>query len=187
MSAGLAVAALGVGWLVAEIVLQVRNWRLGAGGGRVEWTSLVVLTGAGVVSGIVARPVAGLLVLPRGPAFALGLALALVGVVLRVWSILWLGRFFRGVVTIQTDHRVVRTGPYRVVRHPSYLGALVGVLGFALTGGSVAAALVTTAVLGLGVAYRIRVEERALRAGLGSAYDDYAAVTPALVPGRPLP
>ncbi|GLZ49924.1 protein-S-isoprenylcysteine methyltransferase [Actinomycetospora sp. NBRC 106375] len=176
------VLALAVVWLAGEIALQVRQWRRGRGGGRSEWGSLVVLVAAGVAAGIVSAPFRGLLVLPDAVALWLGLAIAVAGIAFRFWSILVLGRFFRGVVTVQADHEVVRRGPYRYLRHPSYLGALVGVLGFGITAGSVAAALVTTAVAGLGVGYRIAVEERALRAGLGSAYDEYAATTGRLLP-----
>lgn len=177
-----AVLVLAGVWVTGEFGLQVRQWRRGRGGGRSEWASLVVLIAAGSLCGLAATPVRGLLVLPSAVALWAGFALALVGVGFRFWSIVVLGRFFRGVVTVQADHEVVRRGPYRVLRHPSYLGALVGVFGFGLTGGSVAAALVTTAVLGLGLAYRIAVEERALRAGLGAAYDGYAATTGRLLP-----
>lgn len=183
MSAGeVAVLALAGVWLAGELGLQAWQWRRGRGGGRSEWASLVVLIVAGAVSGLVAAPVHGLLPLPSGVARWAGFALALVGTAFRFWSIIMLGRFFRGVVTIQSDHEVVRRGPYRFVRHPSYLGVLVGVLGFSLTGGSVASAAVVAAVLGLGLAYRIAVEERALRAGLGAAYEEYAAVTGRLLP-----
>jgi protein-S-isoprenylcysteine O-methyltransferase Ste14 len=174
-------------WVAGEVALQVRQWRRGRGGGRAEWGSLVVLVVTASLSGVASAPFRGLLVLPSAVALAVGLGIAVVGVTVRFWSILVLGRFFRGVVTVQADHEVVRTGPYRYVRHPSYLGALVGVLGFGLTGGSVAAAVVMTAVIGVGVAYRIAVEERALRAGLGAAYDEYAATTGRVLPRLRVP
>jgi protein-S-isoprenylcysteine O-methyltransferase Ste14 len=177
-----AVLALAGVWLAGETALQVRQWRHGRGGGRTEWLSLLVLVVAGSISGLASAPVRGLLLLPRGVALWLGLGIALLGVGFRFWSILVLGRFFRGVVTIQVDHELVRRGPYRVVRHPAYLGVLVAVFGFDLTAGSVAAAVVVAAVIGLGVAYRVAVEERALRAGLGTAYAEYAATTGRLLP-----
>jgi protein-S-isoprenylcysteine O-methyltransferase Ste14 len=182
VTGGGVVLVLAGAWVAGEVALQVRQWRRGRGGGRAEWGSLVVLVAAGVLSGVASAPFRDVLVLPRGAALGAGLAIAVAGVALRFWSILVLGRFFRGVVTVQADHEVVRAGPYRHLRHPSYLGALGGVLGFGLTAGSVAAAVVGTAVVGLGVAYRIAVEERALRAGLGEAYVRYAATTGRLLP-----
>lgn len=182
MSGGAAVAVLAGVWLAGEIGLQAWQWRRGRGSGRPEWASLVVLIAAGALCGLAGTPFHHTLELPRTAALWAGFAVALMGVALRFWSIVVLGRFFRGVVTIQADHEVVRRGPYRVVRHPSYLGALVGVFGFGLTGGSIATAAVMTAVLGLGFAYRIAVEERALRAALGVAYEDYMATTGRLLP-----
>ncbi|TMK34849.1 MAG: hypothetical protein E6G58_10735 [Actinobacteria bacterium] len=60
---------------------------------------------------------------------AVGLGIASSGVVLRTWAIVTLGRFFTDDVTIQPGHRVVTAGPYRWVRHPSFTGGLVGLLG----------------------------------------------------------
>lgn len=54
------------------------------------------------------------------------------GVFLRSWAILTLGRLFTFVVVIQADHRVVASGPYRLLRHPSYTGGLVAFLGVAI-------------------------------------------------------
>jgi protein-S-isoprenylcysteine O-methyltransferase len=177
-----ALVALAVVWVLGEVGLQTWQWSRGRGGGRSERASLVVLVVAGLVGGLAATPFRGLLVVPPAVALWSGFGVAAVGVAFRFWSIMVLGRFFRGVVTVQSDHEVVRRGPYRWIRHPSYLGALLGVVGFGLTGGGVAAALVTTAVIGMALAYRIAVEERALRAGLGAAYEEYAATTGRLLP-----
>ena len=66
--------------------------------------------------------------------FVLGLALVWAGFGLRIWAIATLGRFFRRVVVVQDEHVVVRTGPYRLIRHPAYAGNLLlyAGLGFAL-------------------------------------------------------
>src|SRR3546814_1807757 len=54
------------------------------------------------------------------------------GMGLRWWSIRVLARHFTVDVTIHPDHALVRRGPYRLLRHPSYTGLLVTFLGFAL-------------------------------------------------------
>ncbi len=115
--------------------------------------------------------------------YPLGLLLFVLGLALRWWSIVHLGRFFTVDVAIAADHRVVDTGPYRVLRHPSYSGLLLAFLGFGMclcNWLSVAVLLfpITFAILG-----RIAVEEAALRHSLGTAYIDYARRTRALVPG----
>lgn len=112
-----------------------------------------------------------------------GLVLVWLGVALRVWSILTLGRFFKLTVVIQDDHRVIDRGPYRLLRHPSYTGALVIAAGFGLAEGDfVSLAIVVLGVL-VPLLIRIRVEERTLLAELGDAYADYARRTARLVPG----
>ena len=117
------------------------------------------------------------------PSIAAGLAIAASGVVFRTWAIVTLGRFFTYDVTIQPGHRVVTSGPYRWVRHPSYTGGLVGLLGLGVALGSAAAVLALVVVPLTGLLIRIRHEERTLRTALGAAYETYAADMPRLVPG----
>lgn len=185
---GTVVAVLAGCWLAAELGLQAWLWARGTRGSSWEWRSFVVLVLAGVVVGNAARPVAEALPWP-GPSTitdTIGLVVAVAGIVLRLWSIVALGRFFRGVVNVQDDQYVVRRGPYRVLRHPSYAGALVGIAGLVLVGGSLAALVLVLVVVGAALVYRIRAEERVLlgaHGALAADYDDYAASTARLVPG----
>jgi protein-S-isoprenylcysteine O-methyltransferase Ste14 len=112
-----------------------------------------------------------------------GVALFLLGGVLRIWPVFVLGRRFSGLVAIQSGHTLVTTGIYRVVRHPSYLGALVLMLGWVLAFRSGAGLLLVLLMLPPLLA-RIHAEERMLAAQFGAAYDAYCARTTArLVPG----
>ncbi len=113
----------------------------------------------------------------------LGVAIACLGTVLRAWSILTLGTFFRRDVMVQTGQAVIRTGPYRWLRHPSYTGTLVNTFGLALAFGSWVGAVLAVTIATLGHLPRIRVEEAELRDGLGEAYAGYASTTARLVPG----
>ncbi|KAI0764982.1 ICMT-domain-containing protein [Fomes fomentarius] len=63
------------------------------------------------------------------PSFMLGSVLILVGGTLRIWSYRTLGRFFVTEVSVQKNHELVSWGPYAIVRHPSYLAAMVVGLG----------------------------------------------------------
>jgi protein-S-isoprenylcysteine O-methyltransferase len=112
----------------------------------------------------------------------LGLALVLAGTALRGWAILTLGRYFRRVVTIEPDQRLVRRGPYRLLRHPSYTGLLLVFTGLGLALGSWLSAAIAMLGLLLGLLPRIRVEERALRRTFGADYEQYARETWRLVP-----
>lgn len=111
-----------------------------------------------------------------------GLVLMWAGLALRAWAIQHLGGLFRAVVVIQRDHRLVTTGPYRYLRHPSYTGALLAAIGFGVALGHWTSVLALAAGWAVGIAYRVRVEEAALRLAFGAAYDDYRARTRRLVP-----
>ena len=111
----------------------------------------------------------------------LGFLLYSVGGVLRLAPVFILGRRFSGLVAIQPEHRLVTDGLYAVIRHPSYLGLLVSVLGWGLafrSGVGVAIAVLMLVVL----LARIEAEERLLSETFGAEYDAYRRRTWRLVP-----
>src|SRR5471030_1100126 len=112
----------------------------------------------------------------------LGIGIILAGAVLRDWAILSLGRYFRREVTIEPGQRIVRRGPYRVLRHPSYAGIFLILAGFGLAFGSWVSAAVALLIGFVGMLPRIRVEERALAQALGADYTDYANSTARVLP-----
>lgn len=111
-----------------------------------------------------------------------GIAIALAGGALRDWAILSLGRYFRREVTIEPGQRIVRRGPYRVLRHPSYAGILLIFAGYGLAFGSWVGAAVALLVVFAGMLPRIRVEERALAQAFGADYTNYASSTARVLP-----
>ncbi len=112
----------------------------------------------------------------------LGVVLFIAGGVLRIWPVFVLGRRFSGLVAIQPGHRLVTTGVYGVIRHPSYLGLLVNSLGWALAFRSGVGVLLTALVIPPLLA-RIGAEERLLRTEFGAEYDAYRSRTSRLIPG----
>ncbi len=114
--------------------------------------------------------------------YAVGAILFFLGMVLRWWAIIHLGRFFTVNVAIAADHRVVSDGPYRLVRHPSYTGALLAFLGLGILLHNWLAAVVLVVPIMVAFLWRIHVEEGALMTALGSAYTEYMARTKKLVP-----
>ena len=104
------------------------------------------------------------------------------GIALRWWSVRVLAEHFTVDVDIRPGHQLVRRGPYRLLRHPSYSGALLTFYGFALALGSGASLLLIAVVVTAAFLWRIHVEERALKRAFGAAYDDYARNTWRLLP-----
>jgi protein-S-isoprenylcysteine O-methyltransferase Ste14 len=103
------------------------------------------------------------------------------GGVLRLAPVFVLGRRFSGLVAIQPEHRLVTNGLYGIIRHPSYLGLFVSVLGWGLafrSGVGVAIAVMMLVVL----LARIKAEERLLSETFGAEYDAYRGRTWRLIP-----
>jgi protein-S-isoprenylcysteine O-methyltransferase len=113
----------------------------------------------------------------------LGIGLTLVGLAIRWYSIIYLGRFFTVNVAIAADHELIDTGPYRLVRHPSYSGALLAFLGLAICMQNWAALLILMTGTTGAFLFRMRVEERALTGAFGDRYRQYQQRTARLIPG----
>ena len=114
--------------------------------------------------------------------FFTGIGLMLAGVAFRWWAIAALGKSFTFDVAVLSGQKVVDSGPYRYIRHPSYTGALMTQLGIALALGNWAGLLALMVCMAIAYAYRISVEEQALAAALGEPYKQYMQRTYRLVP-----
>jgi protein-S-isoprenylcysteine O-methyltransferase Ste14 len=111
-----------------------------------------------------------------------GLAMTLTGLAFTIWARVSLGRNWSGTVEVKQNHELVRRGPYRIVRHPIYSGALFAMLGTAIAFGEwrgypgFAIALFTWKIKSL-------TEERFMSEQFGDAYVRYQAEVKALIPG----
>ena len=118
-----------------------------------------------VTLGFVGALVVVLLSLPTFATWAAGLIVALLGESIRVWAA---GHLEKG-------REVTRSGPYRFVRHPLYVGSTIIAGGVALASHSIVVALVIAIYMATTISAAIRTEEADLRKAFGSAYDDYTA------------
>jgi protein-S-isoprenylcysteine O-methyltransferase Ste14 len=114
--------------------------------------------------------------------FALGAVIAWLGLLLRWWSFVSLGRYFTVVVKTSADQPVVERGPYRVLRHPSYTGLLLIFVGGGLMVGNWISAVGAVVLVLTALIYRLRIEERALTTAMGDRYRDFAASRARLIP-----
>jgi protein-S-isoprenylcysteine O-methyltransferase Ste14 len=167
-------------WAVGELVLQVRNQAVGEADPSRLWML------AGSVGGIaLAFALAGDWTLP-GPSWlpvVIGLSVAWLGMALRAWSVRTLGEFFTVDVTVVASQRLIDDGPYALVRHPSYTGMLMAIVGFGIaldSWGAIAAALFLPLAA---IVNRVRHEETMLMREFGEPYEAYAERTARLLPG----
>jgi protein-S-isoprenylcysteine O-methyltransferase Ste14 len=182
--AGATVFSICIGaWAAFEVGLAIR-----VRGGLARDPSLLLLTlsmAAGVVLGLFVARRGEALALP-GPGWwpiGLGAAVLACGLALRGWAVHTLGRFFKFTVVVQPGHRVVDTGPYRRIRHPSYTGLLMVELGLGIALGTWLSIPATLLPPLLGFGLRISREERVLARELGDPYRAYMRRTDRLIPG----
>jgi protein-S-isoprenylcysteine O-methyltransferase len=178
---------LDAGLLVSELALVWRrrasrapSTRLDRGSHLLLWAVIVGSITAGhlaALSNVSPRLLPGL----PWPWFGAGLFAA--GTALRWWAVVHLGRFFSVDVALACDHQVVETGPYRVVRHPSYTGLLLQCAGLGIVLGTALSLFVIMVPSFLVLFHRIRVEERVLLANFGKDYAAYTRRTRRLLPG----
>jgi protein-S-isoprenylcysteine O-methyltransferase Ste14 len=111
----------------------------------------------------------------------LAILITAIGIGFAIWARVYLGGNWSSFVTVKVEHQLVRTGPYRWVRHPIYSGLILGLFGTALAqrrlGGLVSVALFYT-----GFKIKSRIEERAMTSTFGAEYNDYSRTTGAIVP-----
>jgi protein-S-isoprenylcysteine O-methyltransferase Ste14 len=174
-------------FVAGELTIRFRTARNRSSHGTTEWGSLVVVIagfGLGIGGGVIiaahllwaAIPVARLALLIAG------IALMVLGTAFRAWSVIALGRNFTVYVQVRDQQPVVDTGPYRLLRHPSYTGLLAVCLGIGLALGNWLALIVVVVLPTIAIVVRISVEERALLAGIGEPYRRFAATRKRLIP-----
>jgi protein-S-isoprenylcysteine O-methyltransferase len=112
----------------------------------------------------------------------LALGLLLLGLAVRWTAILTLGRFFTVDIAIHSDHAVLQTGLYRIVRHPSYTGLLLAFLGLGVYSQNWFSILGLLVPITLAICNRVVKEERALLSSLGPEYAAYCARTKRFIP-----
>jgi protein-S-isoprenylcysteine O-methyltransferase Ste14 len=175
------------GWIASEILIALATYTRESGGKVRDRGSQLLLwiviassvTGCYWIRDIV--PAANL----GGTHWLRPLSLIILvgGLAIRWMAVMTLGKSFSSNVAIRESQKVRRTGLYRFVRHPSYLGLLLIFLAIGLHSrnwASLAIALIPTT---LALFYRIQVEEAALLEAYGDDYAAYKKVTRCIVPG----
>lgn len=114
--------------------------------------------------------------------FVTGLTILLCGSLLRRHCWRMLGQHFTGDVRASAEQPVIQHGAYRWVRHPSYTGGFLMYVGTGLALTNWLSAAIISITSAAAYVYRVRVEEQALRANLGSRYEEYMHRTKRFVP-----
>lgn len=179
-------SALCLIWIASELWLGWRRRSADTARTRDSGTlRLLLITIYACVAAAVWLSYSGLARFPaelRVPLFWIGIGMMIGGMLFRWWSVRVLANYFTVDVTIRPDHQLIRNGPYRWLRHPSYTGALATFYGFALALGNVGSLLVIVLPVTAAFLWRIRIEERVLSEAFPAQYADYSRETKRLLP-----
>jgi len=111
----------------------------------------------------------------------LGVLLTAVGIAIALWARWHLGANWSGIVTLKEGHQLIRTGPYRAIRHPIYTGILIAILGTAVTIGELRA-LLAVFILWLSFYVKARREESFLSKEFGPGFLEHKRQTGMFLP-----
>jgi protein-S-isoprenylcysteine O-methyltransferase len=172
-------------WISSEIALVLFR-RTGIESTSRDSGSVVRLNVAiyGSVAAAIAIGMSGIGIIPgiRLMLAWTGLVFILLGLVVRWTAIFTLRRFFTVNVAIQEGHRIVKTGFYGFIRHPSYLGSIVSFVGLAMILGNWIAFIVLIVPITIAFMRRIEIEECVLTGEFGTEYKEYCRATWRLIP-----
>ena len=114
--------------------------------------------------------------------FGIGIALVIGGVIFRWYAVHLLGRYFSVRLGVQPGQTVMTKGPYRWIRHPSYTGSLITMLGFGFAFTNWLCLVSVPLIVFIGYSYRVNIEERMLVNALGDSYREYMNHTKRFIP-----
>jgi protein-S-isoprenylcysteine O-methyltransferase Ste14 len=112
----------------------------------------------------------------------IGLSIMMMGIVIRYWAAITLGAYYTRTLRIEDQHRVIEQGPYRVIRHPGYLGVMLLLIGAGIATTNWLPIIVAPMMMFMGYIYRIHIEEKMLQSTLGQPYIDYMRRSWRLIP-----
>jgi protein-S-isoprenylcysteine O-methyltransferase Ste14 len=174
------------GWVVIEVIISIAT-RTRRGHGTLHDRGTQILIWVVIVASFFA---AGWLRFPGADMHLnhdtlrmTGLILLIAGLIVRIVAIATLGKAFSANVAIRSTQTVQRSGLYRFVRHPSYLGMEMIFLASGLHAHNWISLAILLIFPTAAVLYRIHVEEAALLGAFGDGYADYMRATKRLIPG----
>ena len=127
----------------------------------------------------------GTAVLPDWPWIRwLGVGITLLGFAVTYWARWTLGRNWSGNVTVKVGHELIRTGPYRLVRHPIYTGIMIAAAGTAIALNQ-RRGIIAFVLLWISFTLKRLKEEEFMRQTFGAQYVEYARTTGAIFPLLP--
>jgi protein-S-isoprenylcysteine O-methyltransferase Ste14 len=112
----------------------------------------------------------------------LGIVMIIFGLAVRISAINTLGKYFTATARSTAQHILIKTGPYSIVRHPSYIGAIIALIGVPVFLNNVLTPFLTVLLLSVVYSMRIKNEDKLLINMFGEEYIRYAVNVKAIIP-----
>ncbi|TFH36085.1 MAG: isoprenylcysteine carboxylmethyltransferase family protein [Bacteroidia bacterium] len=172
-------------WFISEILLSRLSRSKSPGSKRRDknslrlmWITIIISITLGVLMMIyIPLPISASTITGY-----IGLILIVCGVLIRFVAIRTLGNFFTVNLAIHDDHRIVNTGLYKYIRHPSYTGSLLSFIGLGVSFNNWISLCVIIIPVLFSFIYRINVEEKLMLRQFGLEYVKYMKSTKRLIP-----
>lgn len=172
-------------WFLTEIILsRLLRSRTGTdydqSSLRILWVTIMLSVSIGIFLNFV--PLGRVNYFPA-LFYYIGILLIFIGLVIRWIAILTLKKSFTVNVAVSEEQTIMRSGIYKNIRHPSYLGSLISFFGLGLAFSNWLTLLIIFLPICLAFHYRIKIEENALRKAFPNEYNEYIQNTKKLIPG----
>ena len=173
-------------WVISEVLLVVlrrsKNDSQDHDKGSIKWLNIVIYTSVtlAVSFGFIGI---GQIHIAISIILWIGLCLIVIGLIIRWIAILTLRKYFTTNVSILSDHRIIKTGIYRFIRHPSYSGSIISFCGLGLVFPNWVSFIVLVIPITIAFLKRIQIEEEALQKAFGEEYANYCKMSWLLFPG----
>jgi protein-S-isoprenylcysteine O-methyltransferase len=185
MNFGLLLLIISTCWLISEVILIVfrrsKNDSKDHDKGSIKWLNIVIYASVALAVSFGFLGI-GTIHTAISTITWVGLCFILVGLIIRWTAILTLRKYFTTNVVIQSDHRIIKAGLYRFVRHPSYSGSIISFCGLGLAFSNWISFIVLVIPITIAFLKRIQLEEQALSGAFGEEYTDYCKMSWALFP-----
>ena len=174
-------------WIIYELSLVARDKKEGKGTTTVDkntrfFNFLAITLGLCLAAGLSFLPVLNFSSMKLPLIFYIGIGILLLGMGLRYWAVAVLGKAFRTTIETDAEQQVVSSGPYRLIRHPSYSGWLLICIGYGVAVQNWLSLAVAVLLPLAALLYRISIEEKVLVSVFGQRYQAYQEHTKRLVP-----
>jgi len=171
-------------WFISELLLNIflrsannKNDQ-DKGSMRIIWITIAIAIDLGIIVSIFFKfPISKLIIISY-----IGLFLIISGMIFRFIAVWSLGKFFTVNLTVKENHRIIKNGIYKIIRHPSYLGSLVSFIGFGISLNNFVSFIIIILPITIAFIHRIEIEEKLLLKQFEIDYSEYVKKTYRLIP-----